>query len=402
MDDSDTAQVSGTHPTTTGGGRASPGNGAARTSLPIELPLQLGLGQLGQQIHSIHEALLLTTPQIDRVACALYDADDDLLKTFVHSTRDGHALQGYEYRLSNSESLSMLARSSTPRLLTDIQERLDPSTAHSAYVLAQGFRSSFTVPMHHRNEFIGFVFFDSRERDAFPPEVTRELLLHANLITMAVANELVTIASVVGTIQMARDFTQLRDDETGEHVDRMARYSRIMAQRTAAHFGFDDETVEHVFLYAPMHDIGKIGIPDEILLKPGKLDPEEWAIMKSHTTKGAEMIDTILRDMQLIELPDRQMLRDIVELHHETLDGAGYPHGLRGDRIPPAARIVAVADIFDALTAERSYKPRWTVPDAVTELERMAERGKIDRVCVAALADRLDDVIAVMAAHPDP
>ena len=151
-----------------------------------------------------------------------------------------------------------------------------------------------------------------------------------------------------------------------------------------------------------MHDIGKIGIPDSILLKPGPLDAAEWDLMRSHTTKGATMVDAILRDLDLADVPDEQMLHDIVELHHERLDGSGYPHGLVGDAIQPAARIVAVADMFDALTTRRSYKQAWTVAEAMEELQRSAQRSLIDRDCVNALDAARDEVDQIRTSFADP
>jgi HD-GYP domain-containing protein (c-di-GMP phosphodiesterase class II) len=361
----------------------------------------IGADSLTEQIRETHDRVLEIAPDISRMACALYDPQDDLLKTFLNSTREGVALRGYQYRLADSPSLSELARERRPRLLTDLPHQLDPSSAHSAYVLDEGYVSSFTVPMVHRHEFLGFLFYDSRLPDAFPPAVVRELLLHSSLLTMAVAHEMVAISSVVGTIQIARDFTELRDHETGAHLDRMSRYARVIARDTATHFGFDDETVEHIQLFAPMHDIGKIGIPDHILLKRGTLSPAEWDVMKTHTTRGATMVDSILRDLDLVDVPNRQMLRNIVEFHHEKLDGSGYPRGLVGDAVPVEARIIAVADVFDALTSARPYKQAWSFEEGVAELSYQVSTGKLDEVCVAALTSAIDEIAEIRGTFPD-
>src|ERR1039458_6824283 len=117
----------------------------------------------------------------------------------------------------------------------------------------------------------------------------------------------------------------------------------------------DDRTIESIFEFAPLHDLGKIGIPDNVLLKTGALTPSEWAIMKSHTTRGLAMVEDIASNFGLEHLEGLDLLRHIAEFHHETLDGKGYPMGLKGGEIPLEARIVAVADIFDALTSARSY-----------------------------------------------
>jgi HD-GYP domain-containing protein (c-di-GMP phosphodiesterase class II) len=332
---------------------------------------------------------------------ALYQPADDLLTTFVNSTVDGVELEHYEYRLSDVWSLQQLAALRMPRLLTDLPSQLGTGTRHSRYVLSQGYTSSFTVPLVHHDELLGFIFFDSKERDTFPPHLQRELMLHAALLAMSVANELIAVSSVTGAMQIARDFAAARDHETGAHMDRMARYSRIIARETASHFGVDDEVVEHVHRYAPLHDIGKIGVPDHILFKRTPLDPEEWELMKAHTTRGAEMVRAILRDLAHVEVPDQHVLEHIVELHHEKLDGSGYPYGLRGDELPPEARIVSVADVFDALTTERSYKTPWSFDHGIAELRREVGRGMLDEACVEALVHVRDEVELVQATYAD-
>lgn len=368
---------------------------------PLPVPLDDSLRTLSDQIHEIHDRVMELSPSITRMAFALYEPNDDLLKTFINSTRDGWALAGYQYRLSDSWSLSQIARTRTPRVLTDIPHDLDSNTAHTEYVKGEGYLSSFTVPMFHRGELLGFVFFDSRDANTFTPEVIRQLVVFCSLVTLSVANDLSVIGSVVSTIQIARDFTELRDHETAHHMDRMARYARLMARDQQAGWGITDEQVEHIFLFAPMHDIGKIGIPDSILLKPGHLTDEEFEVMKTHTTLGARMVDSILRDLGRIEVPDEQTLRDIVRSHHERLDGSGYPDGLRGDEIPVAARIVAVADIFDALTCRRPYKPSWSVTRALEELHGMAVHGLVDPRAVQALVDARHEAQRVLETYPD-
>lgn len=356
---------------------------------------------LSSHLHFLHERLAMVAPDVERIACALYDPEEDMLKTFINSTRDGYAIRGYQYRLSESQSLSQLARSNQTRVINDIPATLDTSTAHSRYVREEGYLSSFTVPMRHQGTFLGMIFFDSRQHDTFTPELQRELTLYAQLITAGVASEYVAIRSIIGTIQVARDLTELRDVETGAHLERMARYSRAIARGLVEPMDLADEFVEAVFLYAPLHDVGKIGIPDSILLKPGRLDPEEWQVMQSHTIKGRTMVDTINRDLGIGALNRDDVMRNIVELHHEALDGSGYPYGLEGDEIPLEARIISVADIFDALTSARPYKPAWAPEDAFVELDRLVDAGKLDERVVASLAAQESEVEAVLQRHPE-
>jgi HD-GYP domain-containing protein (c-di-GMP phosphodiesterase class II) len=238
--------------------------------------------------------------------------------------------------------------------------------------------------MFLEGDLIGILFFNSYGKDAFADDLIHYLDLFGHLVSLVIINELTTLQTLVGTVQVARSFTHLRDVETLAHLDRMARYARLIANAVAAQFGFDDEFVEHVFLFAPLHDIGKIGVPDSVLLKPGALNAEEERIMKSHVQMGLEMVDRLLTDFGLQSLRHVRILRNIVEHHHEAVDGSGYPRGLRGDEIPIETRIVVVADVFDALTSRRPYKPAWSNDRAFAHLRSQAG-VKLDHDCVSAL-----------------
>ncbi len=154
---------------------------------------------------------------------------------------------------------------------------------------------------------------------------------------------------------------EFKDNETGLHVIRMSHYARLLAQA----LGADPDWTELLFNAAPMHDIGKIGIPDRILLKPGPLDQREWAVMRKHPLYGAEIIGEH-RSALL------QLSREIALNHHEKWDGSGYPRGAKGLQIPLSARIVAIADVFDALTTARPYKQAWAIGDAIRYIEQQA------------------------------
>jgi len=177
---------------------------------------------------------------------------------------------------------------------------------------------------------------------------------------------------------------EYRDEDTGNHIVRMAKYARLIAEEMRL-TAMECDEIESA---APMHDIGKIGIPDVILLKPGRHTPEEQAIMRRHPLIGHEI---------LADSPSRylQMGAIIALGHHEQFDGNGYPQGLTGEDIPLPARIVAVADVFDALTSKRPYKSAWTFQEALNYLQ--SQSGKhFDPVCVRAFELRIDAVAAIM------
>ena len=176
---------------------------------------------------------------------------------------------------------------------------------------------------------------------------------------------------------------EYRDEETGNHVLRMAKFARLMAEKLGCPEG-DCHVIE---VAAPMHDIGKIGIPDGILLKAGKLDEDEQRIMRKHARIGYE----ILKDSPSKYL---QMGAVIALGHHERYDGTGYPSRLHGYEIPLEARIVAIADVFDALTSDRPYKKAWSIQDAINYLS--AERGKhFDPECIDAFHAQFTKILSI-------
>lgn len=159
-------------------------------------------------------------------------------------------------------------------------------------------------------------------------------------------------------IFMVARLAESRDPETGAHLERVRNYCRVLTQQLAAHERFaeaiDGEFIRLIYQTSPLHDIGKVGIPDAVLLKPGRLDDEEFAVMKTHAQLGADTLEAALR--MFPEVNFLRIARDIAATHHERYDGKGYPAGLAGDEIPLCGRIVALADVYDALTSKRIYK----------------------------------------------
>lgn len=183
---------------------------------------------------------------------------------------------------------------------------------------------------------------------------------------------------------------EYRDNETGLHILRMSKFSALMAKS----LGWSDDDCELLLHASPMHDIGKIGIPDAVLLKPGKFEPPEWDVMKQHAAMGADILSD--GDSELLKLA-----RTIALSHHEKWDGSGYPKGLVGANIPQAGRIVAVADVFDALTSPRPYKKAWSIEEAVDFLKSQSGTH-FDPEVVAHFLKVLPDILAVRERNPEP
>lgn len=347
------------------------GAGAAQTSF-------------SDRLQALHGEIVERYPFVDRIAVALYDAKTDLLKTFAHSSRGPSPLNAYQAKLSDTPSLLDLARTRRRRVINDLASVQGKLAEHTRRITGHGYRSSYTSPIFVDGELLGFLFFDARIESAFTPESLPYLDLFGQIISLVIVNELTALHTLVGTVQVARSFTSLRDIETGAHLDRMSRYARIVAVELAPQHGLSDEFIEHIFLFAPLHDIGKIGIPDAILLKPGPLTAEEDLVMRSHVEKGMEIMERMISDFGLHALKHLDMLRNIVRFHHESVDGNGYPCALAGNQIPLETRIISVADVFDALTSKRPYKPAWSNDDSFAQMRAMAG-FRLDAECVAAL-----------------
>jgi putative two-component system response regulator len=177
--------------------------------------------------------------------------------------------------------------------------------------------------------------------------------------------------------------SEYKDEDTGAHIKRMSRYSAAVARR----MGLDENIIETILYAAPMHDLGKIGIPDQILMKPGKLDLAEWKIMKMHTVIGAKILQG--SDAEFIKLGE-----SIALSHHEKWDGSGYPNGDKGLEIPIAGLIVAIADVFDALTSKRPYKEPFSIEKSLAIVKE--ERGThFDPNVVDAFFDIQDEILNI-------
>ena len=211
-----------------------------------------------------------------------------------------------------------------------------------------------------------------------PAIVRARVRTHLSLVNVKELHE--TRMQIIQRLGRAAEY---KDNETGLHVIRMSHYSRCLALAA----GLGTEHAEGLLTAAPMHDIGKIGIPDRILLKPGKLDEEEWDVMREHPPIGAKIIGEH-------KSPLLKLAAEIAHTHHEKWDGSGYPNQLRGEEIPIEGRIVAIADVFDALTTARPYKEAWPIEKA-TDLIRSSAGNHFDPDLAHLFIERLPEILTI-------
>ena len=280
------------------------------------------------------------------------------------------------------DALNTLTKGDLPAILVLTAQHMQ---SYRQRALDNGARDYVTKPFD-ANELL------SRVRNILDVQMAHKYIRHQNEILEQKVQERTqaiheTRLQVVRRLGRAAEY---RDNETGLHIIRMSKMAVVIAKAT----GMDDEQCDLLLNAAPMHDIGKIGIPDNILLKPGKFEPEEWVIMQTHAQIGADILSGDDSGLMI-------MAHEIALSHHEKWNGKGYPHGLEGEAIPIVGRITALADVFDALTSERPYKKAWSVEDAVDLIS--SERGQhFDPNLVDLFLEKLPEIIHIKEKHAEP
>lgn len=292
---------------------------------------------------------------------------------------------------------------SHPLNITELGRYVDAAEDNLfAHLHRHGFASATLLPMTGSANSQALLVFASRQANSYTAEHVEFLANVAGQITHALDKTVFLENLVVATVQGLAKLAESRDPETGDHLLRMALYAALIAEDLAEAGPYreqiDTAYIREVYQFAPMHDIGKVGIADQILLKPGRLDDMERQEMTRHPQIGGEVLRRCESQVNGLGYSIFKVAIEIAECHHEKFDGNGYPKGLQGRDIPLSARIVAVADVFDALTSKRPYKEAWPVERALSLLDDEAGRH-FDPEVVAAFRRVLPRVMDVYAQH---
>ncbi len=275
-----------------------------------------------------------------------------------------HRLLGITARLDET-SMGNVLKKGEPRIINNLEGYAKkPLKKYNQILLDEGVRSSITLPLLLSGKPVGIIFFSSTVPGIYRQEHVTVLRILANSIAISL-NKNIFIDQLLysGVLALAK-LAESRDEETGDHLERMKQYSKMIACLLFEDEVFPQEMnfdlMRSIERFSPMHDIGKVGVRDAVLQKPGKLQPQEYEEMKMHPVYGANVLRAAQAGVDSYQPRLFAIGIEIAESHHEWWDGSGYPYGLKGDRIPLSARVVAVADVLDALTSKRVYKEALT------------------------------------------
>lgn len=353
---------------------------------------------LNEQLKQIKHRLQAHAPFIDRVSFAFFEPATNELKTYADSETED-ALAHYHAPLSELPTLLQAVEKRQVRIISSLEDL--PQSKHTQALLSAGYKSSYAQPCFENEEFIGFMFLNSFTKQAFDNALPDTIYPYLNIVQFTVYSELRVVHAIAECAEATQNLSPVYRRDSLAHQERVSHYARIIANGVAHEWNIDDETCEHIALFARFHDIGKVRLNADLICKSDTLAPHEKSEMQSHVKNGIQIIDDILKSFGYPEHPSIELLRNIMSYHHEFLDGSGYPFGLVGEQIPYSARIVAVANIFDALTTHRPYRQAWSVTHALLELEKMARDNKIEESCINALRDEQDELKQIISQFPE-
>lgn len=306
--------------------------------------------------------------------------------------------RGFKVKKADSPSLSKIVEKKEIRIINDLEKHLEenPNSKSTQLVLEEGFRSSLTVPLFKVDgKVVGILFFSSIEKNAYKQLDVYKIQSLTEILSYVFEKNMLIEDLVTNSILSFVKLVEGKDPETSNHLDRMAYYSKIIAKRLSTqekyHQKMDYYYIDNLLKYAPLHDIGKVGVPDNILLKPGKLTDNEFNIMKNHTKIGAKILSYFQNNLRKYDINVFIMAVQIAVAHHEKWNGKGYPNGIEGEKIPLAARIVAVADVFDALSSKRIYKNAFPFDESVKMINELSGES-FDPDVVKAFNEALTEI----------
>ena len=338
---------------------------------------------------------------IDRVGLAFIDYSEEKIIAEYGVISDNNIKLGPGFEIPFVRTtLYDLIESRKPKINNDLDSEFEKRPKSSSlYLLTQeGIKSNLILPLTMGNTAFGFLFLSSRQKDFFNNNhlhLTEKIVYEIKgLLNRAYFTKVVFSKITSGFSELV----EKKDNETGEHISRMVKYSTLLAYKLIElnhpDYQIQEKLVLEIERNAAVHDIGKVGIPDSILKKPGKLTDEEWEVMRTHPIIGGDIFKSIRDGLKAFDPELYKVSEDITRYHHEKWNGEGYPYGLKGTEIPLVARIVAVADVFDAISSKRIYKNAFEVHESFEMLKEMSGKN-LDPFLVNLFIEHSDEVIKI-------
>ncbi|HUW70906.1 MAG TPA: HD domain-containing phosphohydrolase [bacterium] len=332
------------------------------------LTVMEGQSDLESTIQALYPVLARYLP-CERLAVAFVDQFGEVVAEAAFTTAAEPRIgPGFSMPIDDT-SLGEVSRERRVRIINNLEAHARASKSKpTSLILEEGFRSSLTVPLVFGERCVGFLFLNSRTIDAYQGAHIPIAERFGSSLAGAIYHHYLVQLLLAESSKAFVKSMEHRDNETGQHLNRISLYSMVLARCLANKPDYKEalspRTRREILWYSPLHDIGKVGIPDAVLLKPGPLTPDERTLMETHVEKGSQIISSLNEALsRYLPRPPFSAALAIIEGHHERWDGKGYPHGVKGEAIPIEARIVAAADILDALTTKRPYKEAWSFED---------------------------------------
>ncbi|MGD8116586.1 HD-GYP domain-containing protein [Vibrio sp. TRT 29B02] len=354
------------------------------------------------KLDSIYEHVLDSYPQMSRFSVALM-GENSVSNYYVKDTMADVGRYDFEqHELRDNSSLTSIAYTANIRIISDLRKMFQ--TDRIRELIRLGHRSSYTYPISYQGKTIGFIFVNAKETGFFSRcDVERDFAYLAQVVANQFIQLFESQRHFQASLEIALKMGHARDPETKEHLTRMGMYSELLARFLSTSLSeISHQFIHRIRLYAPFHDIGKYLIPDDILYSDRRFTPEERAVMNNHTIYGEEIIDEVvqLSGTKTVSEGEIQFIKNIVRHHHECFNGKGLPDALRSDSIPLEARIVTLADVFDALLSKRAYKPAWELSEVIEYIK--LQKGKMfDPMCVDVLLANLDQFMEIRSKYLD-
>lgn len=344
--------------------------------------------------------------KVDRLGIAFVDYQEEKIIAEYGVHVDGTIRLGPGFEVPfKSTSLHELIMTKQTRITPDIEQALtlNPASASLRLLHQEGIQSNAILPILINQTVFGFLFLSSKQKNYFNEQhisfVTKLLLEIRGLLNRAYFSKLVFS-------KMTESFAQLvdkKDNSTGDHINRMVQYSVLLAralkkQPLKEGYEIDEKLILEIERQASSHDIGKIGVPDAILKKDGKLTSEEWVVMREHPVIGANVFKDLREGLKIFDPDFYRVAEDITRYHHERWDGSGYPEGLSGLAIPLVARIVAIADVFDAISSKRVYKNAYDL-DTTFNIIKESKETHLDPYLVDLFLNERENIVRIYSLY---